>query len=73
MALTQHDNALLADPTEVEAKMQKPWVQGASGLFMVILAVMLPIELTDVGQAPKRLKPTALAVLINFVVIPLIS
>jgi arsenite transporter len=43
------------------------------GVFLVILAVMLPIELTDVGQAASRIKPTALAVFINFVLIPLIS
>ena len=29
------------------------------GVFLVILAVMLPIELRDVGKAAKRLKPTA--------------
>ena len=40
------------------------------GVFLVILAVMLPIELTDVGQAAKRVKPTALALFINFVFIP---
>jgi arsenite transporter len=43
------------------------------GVFLVILAVMLPIELTDVGQAARRVKPTALAVFINFVFIPLFS
>ncbi len=43
------------------------------GVFLVILAVMLPIELTDVRNAAKRVKPTALALFINFVLIPLIS
>jgi len=43
------------------------------GVFLVILAVMLPIELTDVGQAARRVKPTALAVFINFVFIPLFA
>jgi len=43
------------------------------GVFLVILAVMLPIELTDVGRAAKRIKPTALAVFINFVFIPLFA
>jgi len=43
------------------------------GVFLVILAVMLPIELTDVGRAAKRVKPTALAVFINFVFIPVFA
>ena len=43
------------------------------GVFLVILAVMLPIELTDVGQAARRVKPTALAIFINFVFIPLFA
>ena len=43
------------------------------GVFLVILAVMLPIELRDVGNAAKRLKPTALALFINFLLIPLIA
>jgi arsenite transporter len=43
------------------------------GVFLLILAVMLPIELTDVGQAAKRVKPTALALFINFVFIPVFS
>ena len=40
------------------------------GVFLVIFAVMLPIELRDVGKAAKRLKPTALALFINFLLIP---
>jgi len=43
------------------------------GVLLVILAVMLPIELTDVGQAAKRVKPTALAIFTNFVFIPLFA
>jgi arsenite transporter len=49
-----------------------PWLLYVTeiGVFLVILAVMLPIELTDVGRAAKRVKPTALALFINFVFIP---
>jgi len=49
-----------------------PWLLYVTeiGVFLVILAVMLPIELSDVGQAARRVKPTALALFINFVFIP---
>ena len=40
------------------------------GVFLVITAVMLPIELNDVGQALKKVRPTALALGINFLFIP---
>ena len=40
------------------------------GVFLVITAVMLPIELNDVGLALKKVRPTALALGINFVFIP---
>ena len=43
------------------------------GVFVVILAVMLPIELVDVGAALKKFKPTALVLVINFVFIPAFS
>ena len=40
------------------------------GVFLVIFAVMLPVEITDVGRALRKLKPTLLALAINFVFIP---
>ncbi len=40
------------------------------GVFFVILAVMLPVEITDVSRAFRKVKPTALALFTNFVVIP---
>jgi arsenite transporter len=44
-----------------------------AGVFVVILAVMLPVELTDVGGAMRKVKPTALALFINFIFIPIVS
>ncbi|MFN3337402.1 MAG: arsenic resistance protein, partial [Thermomicrobium sp.] len=41
------------------------------GVFLVILAVMLPVEIKDVSQALRKVKPTAIALLINFVFIPI--
>lgn len=43
------------------------------GVFLVILAVMTPVELVDVGRSFKKLKPTALALGVNFLFIPLFS
>ncbi len=43
------------------------------GVSLVIVAVMLPVDLTDVGRAAKRVKPTVLVVFINFVLVPLVS
>lgn len=40
------------------------------GVFIVILAVMLPVEVTDVARAFRKGKPTALALAVNFVFIP---
>lgn len=40
------------------------------GVFLVITAVMLPIELNDIGLALKKVRPTLLALGINFVFIP---
>lgn len=52
-----------------------PWLMSVTqiGVFLVILAVMLPVELTDVGAAMKKVKPTALALFINFILIPIFS
>jgi ACR3 family arsenite transporter len=41
------------------------------GVFFVIFAVMLPVEITEVSRAFRKVKPTALALAINFVFIPL--
>jgi ACR3 family arsenite efflux pump ArsB len=41
------------------------------GVFFVIFAVMLPVEITDVSHAFRKVKPTAIALAINFVFIPL--
>jgi ACR3 family arsenite transporter len=43
------------------------------GVFFVILSVMLPVEIKDVGKAFKKFKPTALAIFINFIFIPAFS
>lgn len=43
------------------------------GVFLVLLAVMLPVEIKDVGSAFKKVKPTAIAIIVNFIVIPLFS
>lgn len=40
------------------------------GVFVVIFAVMLPVEITDVARAFRKVKPTALALAVNFVFIP---
>jgi len=41
------------------------------GVFFVIFAVMLPVEIKDVSRALRKVKPTAIALAINFVFIPL--
>ena len=43
------------------------------GVFLVILAVMLPVEIRDVGSAFKKIKPTIIALIVNFILIPLFS
>ena len=43
------------------------------GVFLVILAVMLPVEIKDVGSAFKKIKPTVIVLIVNFIVIPLFS
>jgi ACR3 family arsenite efflux pump ArsB len=43
------------------------------GIFFVILAVMLPVEITDVGKAFKKVKPTAIVLFVNFLFIPAFS
>ncbi len=39
------------------------------GVFLVILAVMLPVEIKDVGSAFKKIKPTVIVLIVNFIVI----
>ncbi|MBE3561123.1 MAG: hypothetical protein IMW89_18180 [Ktedonobacteraceae bacterium] len=41
------------------------------GVFFVIFAVMLPVGITDVSRALCKVKPTTIALTINFVFIPL--
>lgn len=43
------------------------------GVFFVILAVMLPVEIKDVGGAFKKVKPTVIVIIVNFIVIPLFA
>jgi len=43
------------------------------GVFFVILAVMLPVEIKDVGRAFKKIKPTIIALFVNFIFIPSFS
>lgn len=40
------------------------------GVFFVIFAVMLPVELTEIGRAFRKIKPTVIALAINFMFIP---
>lgn len=49
-----------------------PWLLYVTevGVFLVITAVMLPVEIRDVGRALRRVKPTIIALLVNFVFIP---
>lgn len=43
------------------------------GVFFVIFAVMLPVEIKDVGRAFKKIKPTAIVLFVNFIFIPAFS
>lgn len=43
------------------------------GVFFVIFAVMLPVEIKDVGRAFLKVKPTVIALLVNFIFIPAFS
>ena len=43
------------------------------GVFFVILAVMLPVEIKDIGKAFKKVKPTIIVLLLNFIFIPAFS
>ncbi len=43
------------------------------GVFFVILAVMMPVEIRAVGRAFAKVRPTAVVLLVNFVLIPVFS
>jgi ACR3 family arsenite transporter len=43
------------------------------GVFFVIFAVMLPVEIKEVSHAFRKVKPTVLALLVNFVFIPILA
>ncbi len=43
------------------------------GVFFVIFAVMLPVEIKDVGKAFRKVKPTSVALFVNFIFIPAFS
>lgn len=43
------------------------------GVFIVILAVMLPVEVADVARAFRKARPTALALAVNFLLIPIFA
>lgn len=43
------------------------------GVFVVITAVMLPVEIRDVGAAFKKVRPTIMALVVNFLFIPIFS
>ncbi len=43
------------------------------GVFFVIFAVMLPVEIKDVGRAFRKVKPTAIVLFVNFIFIPAFS
>jgi ACR3 family arsenite transporter len=48
------------------------WVTN-TGLFLVMFAVMAFVEVTDIGRASTKVKPTALALATNFVITPLFA
>lgn len=52
-----------------------PWLLYLTeiGVFFVILAVMLPVEIKDVGKAFTKVKPTAIVLFVNFLFIPVFS
>ncbi len=56
-------------------KIDLPWMSYVveMGVFLVILAVMLPVEIKDVGSAFRKVKPTFLVIFINFIFIPVFS
>ncbi len=43
------------------------------GVFFVILSVMLPVEIKDIGKAFRKFKPTFIVILVNFIFIPAFS
>jgi len=43
------------------------------GVFFVIFAVMLPVEIKEVSRAFRKVKPTALALFVNFIFIPIFA
>ncbi len=43
------------------------------GVFFVIFAVMLPVEIKEVSRALRKVKPTVIALAVNFVVIPVFA
>lgn len=43
------------------------------GVFFVIFAVMLPVEIKEVSRAFRKVKQTALALFVNFVFIPIFA
>ena len=44
-----------------------------TGLFLVIFTVMAFVEITGIGQAFRKVKPTALAITTNYVVVPVFA
>lgn len=40
------------------------------GVFFVLFAVMLPVELAAIRQAFRKIKPTVIALVVNFIIIP---
>ena len=40
------------------------------GIFATLTAIMVPIEVSDLGAASRKLKPTAIALFVNFIIIP---
>ena len=48
------------------------WIVQA-GLFLVIFSIMAFVEISGVGQAFRKLKPTALAVTTNYIVVPMFA
>ncbi len=56
-------------------KKELPWLIYITeiGVFLVITAVMIPVEIKEIRSAYKKLKPTILALIVNFLFIPTFS
>jgi len=52
-----------------------PWLIDftQAGIFLVILSIMVSVEIKDVSREFRKVKPTAVALFINFAFVPLFT